>query len=291
MKNNKYVKEAQKNLIESGYSVGRAGADGKFGKDTLKAVNDVIADAKDNTDKSAETNVESKLQYPYNRNLEYGDKGEDIKILQRLLIKWHMRYYLGEAGVDGTFGHGTKQAVVEFQKGMGQQITGVVDENICDMLNGDPVDISMWTTPDKTGRLPMSCNCDGKHCDSQGNALAGITSVGLMILLARIEQEMNKRYNRNDIVIHLTDDMNLYDFDDRNGGNRCEKWNKMHGGAEGSQHTKWRAADVYFDCLVDDNCPDMEDLYDVADELNPYGGVGKYDYNVHVDTRGSWSRW
>jgi len=217
--------------------------------------------------------------------------GDDIQNLQRLLIKWHMGYYLGEAQVDGEFGRGTKQAVIELQKGMGAKIDGRVDENLWGILNSEPVDISTWTTPDNTGRLPLSCNCDGKYCDSQKNAVAGITSVGLMILLARIETEMNRRYSRDDIVIHLTDDMNLKDFDDRNGGNRCDKWNSLHGGAQGSQHTKWRAADIYFDCLVDDNCPDMEDLYDVADKLNPYGGVGEYRFNIHVDVRGSRARW
>jgi peptidoglycan hydrolase-like protein with peptidoglycan-binding domain len=290
MEHNKYVHKAQENLINAGYSVGGAGADGKFGADTLNAVNNVIADAKKSSDAKDDA-PEGKLQYAFTQDMEYKDEGEGIQNLQRLLIKWHMGYYLGEAGADGIFGRGTKEAVTEFQKGMSQKITGTVNEKLWEMLNTEPVDISKWTMPDSTGRLPLSCNCMGKYCDSQKNGKAGITSVGLMILLVRIEKEMNRRFNRDDIVIHLTDDMNLHDIDDRNGGNRCQRWNRLHGGAAGSQHTKWRAADIYFDCLVDDNCPDMEDLYAVADELNPYGGVGEYRYNIHVDTRGSWARW
>lgn len=273
-------------MIDAGYFVGKEGADGKFGGNTLEAVNKVIADVK-----TQESKEEEEQQYTYNGELEYGDRGEDVKNLQNMLKKWHMGYYLGTAGADGIFGRGTKQAVIELQKGVSMKPTGVVHEFIWDILNAEPIDISRWTSNDQTGRLPLSCNCMGKYCDSNQNAVPGVTSVGLMILLVRIEQEMNRRFNRDDIIIHLTDDMNLQDIDDRNGGNRCEKWNRLHGGAEGSQHTKWRAADIYFDCLVDDNCPDMEDLYAVVDELNPYGGVGEYDYNVHVDTRGSWARW
>ncbi len=125
MEYNKYVKQAQKNLIDTGYFVGKAGADGKFGKDTLEAVNKVIADAK--TQKAKD---ENKQQYAFNVELEYGEKGEDEKNLQRLLKKWHMEYYLGDAGVDGIFGRGTKQAVIEFQKGVSMKPTGVVHKFI-----------------------------------------------------------------------------------------------------------------------------------------------------------------
>ena len=101
------------------------------------------------------------------------------------------------------------------------------------------------------------------------------------------------RFGRDDILVRLTDDMDLSNATDRNGGNRCKTWNGMHGGAEDSQHTKWRAADLFLIYPRIDNIPspNVNDLWEVADGMNTFGGVGKYVSNIHVDTRGTRARW
>lgn len=291
MEYNKYVKQAQQSLVNAGYSVGKHGIDGKFGKDTLAAVNEAIADAKEGEDPEDE--------FPYTRDLSKGDKGQKVEQLQEMLDRWHMRYYLGKGYIDGKFGSGTKEAVKEFQKGMSLDATGKVNKNLWLLLNSESVDISKWITPQVSnvpgdnGKLPFACNCNGKYCDSAGNAIAGKTSVGLMILLVRIQDKINANYNRTDIVIRLTDDINLADHDDYNGGNRCTKWNKLHSGIKYSQHIKCKAADIFFNCpyLAGKASPTMHELWKVCDKINPYGGVGEYPYTIHVDTRGSKARW
>ncbi|MEX1376486.1 MAG: peptidoglycan-binding protein [Eubacteriales bacterium] len=294
MRYNRYVEQAQKNLLQAGYSVGRWGTDGKFGEDTLSAVNMAIADAK-KTDEAADDEDESQkqnMEYEFAGELKYGDSGEDVANLQRLLIKWHMGYYLGKAQADGKYGRGTKEAVTEMQKGMGMKPSGTADESLWEALNRQPVDISRWTTP-QNGQLPFACNCKGKYCKSQTDAQPGRTSVGLMIMIERVEAELCRRFGREDIELRLTDDMNPNDDDDRNGGNRCTRWNKAHGGASGSQHIYRRAADLFVVCpdVEGKSKPSIHSLYTVADEMNPYGGVGEYKGNIHIDTRGWKSRW
>lgn len=290
---NKYVEQAQKNLMQAGYDVGRWGADGKFGEDTLAAVNAAIADAaQPDEQESIESEAENNTEYAFAGILKLGDSGESVTQLQRLLIKWHMGYYLGIAQADGIFGRGTKEAVCEMQKGMGMKPDGTVDEKLWDMLNGEVVDISRWTTK-QNGQLPFACNCMGRYCDSEADAVPGRTSVGLMILIERVQAELCERFERDDIELHLTDDMNPNDLDDRNGGNRCRAWNNMHGGAENSQHIYRKAADLYVVCpdVAGKDKPSIHDLYVAADEMNPYGGVGEYGGNIHLDTRGYRSRW
>ena len=298
MEYNKYVGKAQNQLIDAGYSVGIYGADGKFGARTLQAVDEAISDALQGVGNQKDI-TETIERYPFAYGLEYGDKGDEVRKLQKLLCKWHMEYYLGEALSDGIFGDGTKEAVIEFQKGMSQKPDGKVMEAVWNLLNLEPIDISYWSTPQASEnkkedrKMPLSCNCNGKYCDSENNALPGRTSVGLMILIERIQSTLKKRFGRDDILVRLTDDMDLSNATDRNGGNRCKTWNIMHGGAEDSQHTKWRAADLFLICPRIDNIssPTVQDLWEVADGMNTFGGVGKYVSNIHVDSRGARARW
>ncbi|MBN2879988.1 MAG: peptidoglycan-binding protein [Clostridia bacterium] len=293
MLQSRYIKKAQENLMEAGYNVGAGGADGIFGAGTLKAVNDAIEEAVLQREAEDADIQQAAGNFIFARLLKYGDRGEDVKNLQELLINWHMACYLGKAGADGIYGRGTQEAVEEMQKGMSHKITGSADIELLDMLKGEPIDISRWINEQTDGTMPMECNCAGRYCDSFENAQPGKTSVGLLILIERIQAELNKRFGREDIELHLTDDMNMASATDRNGGNRCETWNSLHGGAKNSQHIHCRAADLF---VV---CPDIEglkkpavgDLYAVANEMNPYGGVGKYAGNIHVDTRGYRGRW
>jgi len=294
MLQSRYIKQAQENLIDAGYSVGKAGADGIFGAGTLKAVNDAIEEAVlQRESEGADAQQAAGDDDSFARPLKYGDSGEDVKHLQELLMKWQMAYYLGEAGADGVFGRGTQEAVEEMQKGMSLEITGSADIKLLDMLKGEPIDISRWSNPQPDGTMPMECNCLGKYCDSHANAQPGKASVGLMILIERIQSELNKKFGREDIELHLTDDMDMANATDRNGGNRCETWNSLHGGAKNSQHIYRRAADLFIICpdIEGIEKPTISDLYAVANELNPYGGVGKYSGNIHVDTRGYRGRW
>ena len=70
-----------------------------------------------------------------------------------------------------------------------------------------------------------------------------------------------------------------------NSGIRCPEHNEAVGGADDSRHLYGDAADI----RCDGKTP--EQLYDIADEIFRDGGVGLYDWGIHVDDRGHRARW
>lgn len=75
-----------------------------------------------------------------------------------------------------------------------------------------------------------------------------------------------------------------------NSGYRCEKHNKAVGGADDSRHLHGDAVDLHL--LAKDKTPEkLRLLWHWADKVNPNGGVGLYDWGVHIDTRGHRARW
>ena len=67
-----------------------------------------------------------------------------------------------------------------------------------------------------------------------------------------------------------------------NSGYRCPKWNKAVGGSKGSMHMKGLAADIWCEELT------PEELKKFAEEIPEFanGGIGIYDWGIHVDVRG-----
>lgn len=59
--------------------------------------------------------------------LHRGDAGEDVRAMQRLLLKWD-RDCLPKYGADGDFGQETEEALKAFQKARGLNVTGVYDK-------------------------------------------------------------------------------------------------------------------------------------------------------------------
>ena len=70
-----------------------------------------------------------------------------------------------------------------------------------------------------------------------------------------------------------------------NSGIRCPEHNEAVGGATNSRHMYGDAADI--------RCPGKtpRELYDIADEIFCDGGVGLYDWGIHVDARATKARW
>lgn len=71
-----------------------------------------------------------------------------------------------------------------------------------------------------------------------------------------------------------------------NCGYRSPAHNKKVGGAKNSYHVLGMAADIR-----PKNLTDLPRLQELADKLNPVGGVGFYDTFVHVDVRPVRARW
>jgi len=73
-----------------------------------------------------------------------------------------------------------------------------------------------------------------------------------------------------------------------NSGFRCNKHNKRVGGSENSQHTKARAADIKkIPGLTIDRMAEIASGIGVFNQ----GGIGKYDWGIHVDVRNGRTRW
>lgn len=70
-----------------------------------------------------------------------------------------------------------------------------------------------------------------------------------------------------------------------NSGIRCPEHNAAVGGADNSRHMDGDAADI--------RCPGKtpKELYDIAEPHLQDGGLGLYDYGIHVDKRGYKARW
>ena len=83
----------------------------------------------------AETDVKpTDNNEPNLRTLRKGDKGDDVKALQILLIGYG--YSCGSYGVDGSFGSATDKAVRAYQKDKGLSVDGIVGPKTWAMLLG-----------------------------------------------------------------------------------------------------------------------------------------------------------
>lgn len=70
-----------------------------------------------------------------------------------------------------------------------------------------------------------------------------------------------------------------------NSAYRTPAHNKKVGGATNSQHVYGRAADIVVKGVT------SSEVYKTADRIVTFGGVGKYNTFIHVDTRGTKARW
>ena len=60
---------------------------------------------------------------PAHRTIRQGDRGDDVKEMQEILIR--DGYNVGSSGADGIFGKNTKAAVIGFQKANGLTADGI----------------------------------------------------------------------------------------------------------------------------------------------------------------------
>ena len=69
-------------------------------------------------------------------------------------------------------------------------------------------------------------------------------------------------------------------------GLRCRSWNRIQGGAGTSKHMYGMAMDFHLEGIS------PEELYDAADRLlGNSGGLGLYDWGIHLDDRSVPARW
>ncbi len=274
------LKKTQQRLKDAGYYDGKI--DGDYGPKTDSAVNAVLDKYLDESDEEEKDPFEIRA-YDYTRDANYGEKSEVVMQLQAMLVMQGFDKYLGAYGIDGVFGSGTRKGVEEYVRGRGLNAPAVeitkyktITKEIWEMFYLKPFDIagSIWTDE------YMKCNCNGKYCD--GHPAAYGSSVGVKLLVLRLQDEIREIYGEN-AVIRATDDLGY------NGCARCDKWNAEHGGAPESQHEKETAIDIYVSGV---SGVDYKLVQQTACTVNPYGGCSEsYDSVCHIDTRGYKARW
>ena len=134
----KDVKRIQEKLKKAGYLTGEA--DGIYGNDTFNAVQNLQADSGiPVTGMITETTL-SKLNHPAKTKknssvIKEGISNNKVVKLQNLLLL----HGFNPGIVDGSFGKGTKEAVLEMQKQYALPVTGIVDDNVWSHLETPPV--------------------------------------------------------------------------------------------------------------------------------------------------------
>ena len=189
-----------------------------------------------------------------------------MTLTQQQNLLQYLGYYEGK--VDGIDGPLTQAAVEAFRRDNGMPAMGAELEEVLigavfhGRFKGSVPEVDFWSTVKYFGRHEFACKC-GKHCDGYPVE----PSEALVRALDAIREETG-------LPVYI------------NSGVRCKQHNEVVGGADDSSHLYGDAADI--------RCPGKtpKELYDIADHIvGNTGGVGLYDWGIHVDVRGYKARW
>lgn len=187
-----------------------------------------------------------------NGNLRMGSRGPTVKKLQECLLK--AGYDLGKWKADGIWGKDTDKGFRAFQKNHNLIVDGIAGPLSLYEL--------MWYNYPHFRKSEFRCKC-GRYC----NGYPVRVDENLLVLLEKLRKEAGNK----PVII--------------NSGLRCKNHNKNVGGSSGSQHLKGTAADIKVFGVS------AAQVYNIANKINPKGGVGRYSNYTHVDTRGKRARW
>lgn len=192
-----------------------------------------------------------------------------MTVTQQQNLLQYLGYYDGR--VDGISGPKTEEAVADFRADNGNPHPGDELEEvlITAVFQGwfkgvaapeeEPA-VDFWDTVKYFRREEFACKC-GK-C----GGFPVEPAEGLVRILDEYREEVG-------FPVYI------------NSGVRCKTHNAAVGGEDNSRH-------LYGDA-VDARCPGKtaNEQYNIACRLLPNGGVGKYSWGIHMDTRGYCARW
>lgn len=197
----------------------------------------------------------------------------ETKKIQYLLL--YLDYNPGAA--DGIDGARTQTAVQEFQTEFGGlAVDGIAGKLTCAALRKAVADgwkrpeaiensvatEDFWNEIQYFTRAEFTCKCGGKYCDGFPAEPAEAT--------VRALDEIRKRLG---VPVTIS------------SGLRCKQHNANQGGVSDSQHMYGLAADLH-------SSVSPARMKEVAEAvLGNTGGIGLYDWGIHVDTRGTKARW
>ena len=197
-----------------------------------------------------------------------------VKQIQCLLA------YLGYSpgSIDGVEGRNTQGAVRAFQADYGLTVDGIPGAATQKMLIGAIAGTAVKVEKPESGDAPKTgtfwddiryftreefrCQCGGKYCNGFPAEPAEET--------VRMADEIRRRAG---VPLNV------------NSGVRCKRHNAEVGGVSNSQHLHGLAADLH-------SAASPAQMKAVAEDvMGRTGGIGLYDWGIHVDTRPGYARW
>ena len=258
------------------------------------------------------------------KTIRRGDRGEAVKTAQQLL--YHKGYEAGNA--DSIFGENTEKAVRALQKNYGIAVDGIIGPDTWDSLEVDGV-LKQGARGPKVRGLQNELNArgfqagtaDGIFCSKTQAAVKALQKAGgiavdgivgpdtwaaLYAEASGSEAPKSAHFKVSEFQCHDGTEVPAKFYANLgqlmallekirtacgnraviiNSGYRTDAYNKKVGGAPLSQHLLAKAADIRVEGMT------AAQVYDIANRLNPDGGVGKYASFTHVDVRHGRARW
>ena len=206
-----------------------------------------------------------------------------MTVKQTQCLMAYLGYYTGQ--IDGQWGGMSTAACRAFQADYGLTADGICGSMTQKMLIGAiagtaakverPAEAEQETTDKaQTGtfwdgikwfkREEFKCKCGGRYCNGYP---------------AEIDMDMVR--DADAIRERLGVPLRV------NSGLRCRQWNQIQKGAANSRHLYGDACD-----LGKPEGVTVDKMLDVAEDVvGSSGGVGAYNWGIHIDKRGSKARW
>ena len=202
-----------------------------------------------------------------------------MNVMQAQCLLLYLGYSTGLP--DNVAGAKTSGAASAFQADYGLPVTGKLDNTTCKMLisavagtavkvekpeaagnTAQPQTGDWWDDIQYFKREEFRCHCAGKYCNG--------FPVEPEEKMVRAVDEIRRRLG---IPVSI------------GSGVRCQKHNAAVGGVSNSKHLLGKAADLH-------SAASPAKMKEVAEEvMGNTGGIGLYDWGIHVDTREVYARW
>lgn len=196
-----------------------------------------------------------------------------MTVKQKQCLLYYLGYYVG--AIDGDWGSLSKIATRSFQKDYGLTADGdfgaATERKILSVVASGEKPKNTTTTTDSAWKniryftkAEWKCQCGGRYCNGYP-----------------AEIDMTTVKYADEIRHRLGKPLNV------NSGLRCRQHNLNEGGVSDSQHL--------FGTAVDLGCPPGTTPARMAaiaeDVMGGTGGIGIYDWGIHIDSRKTKSRW
>lgn len=198
-----------------------------------------------------------------------------MTVKQKQCLLAYLGYYTGT--IDGDWGPLSQAATEAFQRGYQLTVDGVFGDATAQRIREviasgeapaaaeqEETTGTFWGEIEYFTREEFRCKCGGKYCNGYPAEPHEAT--------VRYADAIRKRIGKPVPV---------------NSGLRCPTWNSVQGGVSNSNHIGGGAVDLGKPSGVT-----SAQMAAIAEEvMGSTGGIGIYDWGIHIDSRSTKSRW